>query len=134
VEVDALTTMGLDPVRFLVVPRVIAALLMTPLLTLFAMLVGLAGGALTMQSFSIPLVTFLKEVDSAVTLTDFMAGFVKSFVFAITIAGVGCRRGLETAAGASAVGDAATRAVVSGIILLVVIDGVFAVIYFLIDI
>jgi len=133
-EVDALTTMGLDPVRFLVVPRVIAALLMTPLLTLFAMLVGLAGGALTMQSFSIPLVTFLKEVDSAVTPTDFMAGFVKSFVFAITIAGVGCLRGLETAAGASAVGDAATRAVVSGIILLVVIDGIFAVMYFLIDI
>ena len=57
---------------------------------------GLAGGALTMQSFSIPLVTFLKEVDSAVTLTDFLAGFVKSFVFAITIAGVGCLRGLET--------------------------------------
>ena len=133
-EVDALTTMGLDPVRFLVVPRVIAALLMTPLLTLFAMLVGLAGGALTMQSFSIPLVTFLKEVDSAVTTTDFFAGFVKSFVFAITIAGVGCLRGLQTAAGASAVGDSATRAVVSGIILLVVIDGVFAVIYFLIDI
>ena len=104
-EVDALTTMGLDPVRFLVVPRIIAALLMTPLLTLFAMLVGLAGGALTMQSFAIPLVTFLKEVDSAVTPTDFMAGFVKSFVFAILIAGVGCLRGLETAAGASAVGD-----------------------------
>jgi phospholipid/cholesterol/gamma-HCH transport system permease protein len=133
-EVDALTTMGLDPVRFLVVPRIIAALLMTPLLTLFAMLVGLAGGALTMQSFSIPLVTFLKEVDSAVTPTDFMAGFVKSFVFAILIAGVGCLRGLETAAGASAVGDSATRAVVSGIILLVIVDGIFAVIYFVLDI
>jgi phospholipid/cholesterol/gamma-HCH transport system permease protein len=133
-EVDALTTMGLDPVRFLVVPRVIAALLMTPLLTLFAMLVGLAGGALTMQSFSIPLVTFLKEVDSAVTPTDFMAGFVKSFVFAVLIAGVGCLRGLQTAAGASAVGDSATRAVVSGIILLVVVDGIFAVVYFLLDI
>jgi phospholipid/cholesterol/gamma-HCH transport system permease protein len=133
-EVDALTTMGLDPVRFLVVPRVLATLLMTPLLTLFSMLIGFAGGALTMQSFSVPLVTFLKEVDSAVTPTDFLAGFVKSFVFAVLVAGVGCMRGLQTAAGASAVGDSATRAVVSGIILLVVVDGVFAVVYFLLDI
>ncbi len=133
-EVDALTTMGLDPVRFLVTPRIIAALLMTPLLTLFANLVALAGGALTMQTFSIPLVTFFKELDSAVDLTDFMAGWVKSFVFALLIAGVGCLRGLQTAAGASAVGDSATRAVVSGIILLVVVDGIFAVVYFVLDI
>jgi phospholipid/cholesterol/gamma-HCH transport system permease protein len=92
------------------------------------------GGALTMQSFSVPLVTFLKEVDSAVTPTDFMAGFVKAFVFAVLVAGVGCLRGLQTAAGASAVGDSATRAVVSGIILLVVVDGIFAVVYFVLDI
>ncbi len=133
-EVDALTTMGLDPVRFLVTPRVIAALLMTPLLTLFANLVAIMGGALTMQTFNIPIVTFMKELDSAVNFPDFMAGWVKSFVFAILIAGVGCLRGLQTAAGASAVGDSATRAVVSGIVLLVVVDGLFAVIYFVLDI
>jgi len=133
-EVDALTTMGLDPVRFLVTPRIIAALLMTPLLTLFADLVSLIGGAMTLQSFSIPWVTFVHEVEGIVDFSDFMAGFVKSFVFAILIAGIGCLRGLQTAAGASAVGDAATRAVVSGIILLVVVDGVFAVIYFVLDI
>jgi phospholipid/cholesterol/gamma-HCH transport system permease protein len=121
-EVDALQTMGLSPVRFLVTPRIIAAVLMTPLLVLFSDLVGMVGGALTMQSFSIPIVTFLKEIDSAVTMTDFLAGFVKSFVFAVLIAGIGCLRGLQTRAGASAVGDAATRAVVTGIILLVV-DG-----------
>ena len=107
---------------------------MTPLLVLFSDLVGLLGGALTMQSFSIPLVTFLKEVDSAVTMTDFLAGFVKSFVFAVLVAGIGCLRGLQTKAGASAVGDAATRAVVSGIILLVVVDGLFAVAYYLLDV
>ena len=133
-EVDALTTMGVDPVRFLVTPRIIAALLMTPLLTLFANLVALLGGALTMQTFSIPLVTFFKELDSAVDLTDFMAGWVKSFVFAFLIAAVGCLRGLQTSAGASAVGDSATRAVVSGIILLVIVDGIFAVAYFVLDI
>jgi len=133
-EVDALTTMGLSPVRFLVTPRIIAALLMTPLLTLFANLVGLLGGALTMQSFSIPFVTFLKEVDTAVNLTDFLAGFVKSFVFAVLVAGIGCLRGLQTKAGASAVGDSATSAVVSGIILLVVVDGIFAVAYYMLGI
>ena len=133
-EVDAMTTMGLNPVRFLVTPRIIAAVLMTPLLTLFSDLVGLVGGALTMQSFSIPFVTFLNEVDSAVKMTDFLAGFVKSFVFAVLVAGIGCLRGLQTKAGASAVGDSATRAVVSGIILLVVVDGLFAVAYYLLDI
>ena len=133
-EVDALTTMGISPIRFLVTPRIIAALLMTPLLTLFSDLVGLVGGALTMQSFAIPFVTFLAEVDSAVTLTDFLAGFVKSFVFALLVAGIGCLRGLQTKAGASAVGDSATRAVVSGIILLVVVDGLFAVAYYLLDV
>jgi phospholipid/cholesterol/gamma-HCH transport system permease protein len=133
-EVDALTTMGLSPVRFLVTPRIIAAVLMTPLLTLFSDLVGMIGGALTMQSFSIPIVTFLKEIDSAVTLTDFLAGFIKSFVFAVLVAGIGCLRGLQTRAGASAVGDSATRAVVTGIILLVVVDGIFAVAYYLLNI
>ena len=98
-EIDALTTMGLDPVRFLVAPRIIAAVLMTPLLTIFSDVVGLLGGALTMQTFAIPFTTFFKEVDSAVTLTDFLAGFVKSFVFAILVAGIGCLRGLQTAAG-----------------------------------
>ena len=133
-EIDALTTMGLDPVRFLVTTRIIAALLMTPLLTIFSVLVGLLGGAFTMLSFSIPFVTFVNEVEGIVDFSDFMAGFVKSFVFAILIAGIGCLRGLQTSAGASAVGDAATRAVVSGIVLIVVVDGVFAFMYFLLDI
>jgi phospholipid/cholesterol/gamma-HCH transport system permease protein len=133
-EIDALTTMGLDPVKFLVTTRVIAAVLMIPLLTIFADLVGLLGGALTMQSFGIPFVTFVQEIDSRVRFQDFMVGWVKSFVFALLIAGIGCLRGLQTGAGASAVGDAATRAVVSGIVLIVIVDGVFAVLYFLLDI
>jgi phospholipid/cholesterol/gamma-HCH transport system permease protein len=133
-ELDALTTMGLDPVRFLVTPRVIAAVLMTPLLTLFADLISLAGGAITLTTFSIPYVTFIHEVEGFVDVSDFMAGFVKSFVFAILIAGIGCLRGLQTTAGASAVGDAATRAVVSGIVLLVAVDGLFAVVYYVLDI
>ncbi len=75
-EIDALTTMGLDPVRFLVTTRVIAAVLMTPLLSLFAMLVGMFGGAFTMRSFGVPFITFVKEVDSIVNFQDFMVGWV----------------------------------------------------------
>jgi phospholipid/cholesterol/gamma-HCH transport system permease protein len=87
-----------------------------------------------MQTFGIPFVAFFHEADRAVALSDFLAGFVKSFFFAMIVAGIGCLRGLQTAAGASAVGDSATRAVVSSIIMLVVIDGLFALAYYLLDI
>ncbi len=133
-ELNALTTMGLDPVRFLVVTRIIAAVLMVPLLTLFADMIGVLGGALTMISFNIPILTFLREVDSLVDVKDLFAGLAKTPVFAILIAGIGCLRGLQTQSGASAVGISATRAVVSGIVLLVAVDGVYAFIYYLLDI
>jgi phospholipid/cholesterol/gamma-HCH transport system permease protein len=128
-EIDALTTMGLDPVRFLAVTRVIASLVMTPLLTIFANLFGLIGGAVVFLSLGFPLVTYNNQVLSAVTSTDFLGGLVKAFVFGILIAGIGCLSGLQTKAGASAVGQSATRAVVSGIILIIVTDGVFSVAY-----
>jgi phospholipid/cholesterol/gamma-HCH transport system permease protein len=133
-ELNALTTMGLDPVRFLVVTRIIAAVLMMPLLTLFADMIGVLGGALTMISFNIPILTYLREVDSLVDMKDLWAGLAKTPVFALLIAGVGCLRGLQTQTGASAVGISTTRAVVSGIILLVVVDGIYAFIYYLMDI
>jgi phospholipid/cholesterol/gamma-HCH transport system permease protein len=133
-ELNALTTMGLDPVRFLVVTRIIAALLMMPLLVIFADLIGIMGGALTMVSFNIPISAFLHQVDSLVDVKDLLAGLAKAPVFAILIAGIGCLRGLQTQTGASAVGISATRAVVSGIILLVVVDGIYAFVYYLLDI
>jgi phospholipid/cholesterol/gamma-HCH transport system permease protein len=133
-ELNALTTMGLDPVRFLVVPRIVAAVLMMPLLVIFADLIGILGGALTMVSFNIPISAFLHEVDSLVDVKDLLAGLAKAPVFAILIAGIGCLRGLQTQTGASAVGISATRAVVSGIILLVVVDGIYAFVYYLLNI
>lgn len=133
-ELNALTTMGLDPVRFLVVTRILAALLMMPLLTLFADFIGILGGALTMITFNIPIVSFLHEVDSLVDVKDLLAGLAKTPVFAILIAGVGCLRGLQTQTGASAVGISATRAVVSSIVLLVIVDGIYAFVYYLLDI
>jgi phospholipid/cholesterol/gamma-HCH transport system permease protein len=128
-EIDALRTMGLEPVRFLVVPRVIAAVAMIPVLTVFANLFGLMGGAIVMRSLGYPLVTYVNQVLSAVTVGDLMGGLLKSFVYGIVVAAVGCLRGLETKTGASAVGQSTTSAVVSGIVLIAIVDGLFAVVF-----
>jgi phospholipid/cholesterol/gamma-HCH transport system permease protein len=129
-EIDALTTMGLEPVRFLVVPRVVAAVSMTPILSVFANLFGLIGGALVMVSLGFPLVTYINQILSAVTVGDFLGGMVKSFVYGIVVAGIGCLRGLQTTADASGVGQSTTSAVVSGIVLIAIVDGIFAVVYY----
>lgn len=129
-EIDALKTMGLEPVRFLVVPRVLATVFMTPLLTVFADLVGLMGGAVVLLSLGFPLITFLNQVQLAVGYGDLLGGLAKSFVFGILVAAIGCVRGLQTQTGATAVGESTTRAVVSGIILIVIADGVFSVVYY----
>jgi phospholipid/cholesterol/gamma-HCH transport system permease protein len=129
-EIDALKTMGLDPVRFLVVTRVIAAVVMTPLLTIFADLLGLMGGSVVVLSLGFPLITFFRQVQWAVGYGDFIGGLVKAFVFGILVAAIGCLRGLQTESGPSAVGLSTTNAVVSGIILIVIADGVFSVIYY----
>jgi phospholipid/cholesterol/gamma-HCH transport system permease protein len=133
-EIDALKTMGLDPVRFLVVTRVIAAVVMTPLLTVFADLMGLIGGAVVMRSFGIPLVTFYHQVQYQVTYGSFVGGLVKAFVFGILVAAIGCLRGLQTTTGASAVGESTTRAVVSGIVLIVITDGIFSVVFYYLNV
>ncbi|WP_447987119.1 MlaE family lipid ABC transporter permease subunit [Nitrospira sp. Nam74] len=127
-EFDALITMGLQPVRFLVLPRVMAAVAMTPLLTVFANLFGLIGGAVVMQSMGFPLVTYINQIQSAVQMKDFLLGLFKSLVYGVVVAAIGCLRGLETTTGASAVGQSTTSAVVSGIILIAIVDGVFAVV------
>jgi phospholipid/cholesterol/gamma-HCH transport system permease protein len=129
-EIDALTTMGLEPVRFLVVPRVLAAVTMTPLLAMFANLFGLIGGAVVMRSLGFPLVTYVNQILSALTVGDLLGGLFKSLVYGIVVAGIGCLRGLQTTTGASAVGQSATSAVVSGIVLIAIVDGGFAVVFY----
>lgn len=129
-EIDALTTMAMDPVQYLVLPRVIAAILIMPLLTMFNELFGLIGCGMVMASWNVPLETYIERIRAAATLTDFFSGLVKTFVFGALIAGLGCLRGLQTQTGPSAVGDSTTRAVVSSIIAIIVADGVFAVIYY----
>jgi phospholipid/cholesterol/gamma-HCH transport system permease protein len=129
-EIDALKTMGLEPVRFLVVPRVLAALVMTPLLTVFADLVGVMGGSVVLLSLGYPLITFFHQMQSAVSYGSPVGGLVKAFVFGILVAAVGCQRGLQTRTGPTAVGESTTSAVVSGIILIVITDGIFSVIFY----
>ena len=133
-EIDALTTMGIDPVRFLVIPRIIAAVFVTPLLTMFNNLFGLIGCGLVMVGIGFAPITFINQIQQAADLTDLVSGLVKTFVFGALIAGIGCFNGLRTGTGASAVGDSATRAVVTSIIAIVLVDGVFAVIFYFIGI
>ena len=129
-EISALKTMGLDPVRFLVVTRVLAAMAMTPLLTIFFNVAGLIGGAMVMLSLGYPLVSFVNQVKMSVTLGDLTGGLFKAMVFSLLVCAIGCQRGLCTRGGASSVGEATTSAVVSGIILIALADGVFAVVFY----
>jgi phospholipid/cholesterol/gamma-HCH transport system permease protein len=126
-EVNAISTFGLDPIHFLVLPRLFAAMLVLPLLACIADVVGLFGGALVMTTFDVSLVQFFNQLLGAVSMSDFLSGIVKAVVFGLTIAAVGCQRGLATGAGATSVGLSATSAVVTSIVLIVVIDGMFAV-------
>ena len=132
-EVAALTTMGLDPVRFLAVPRVLAGITVTPLLTIYSMAAGIAGGLVVMMLIDFPLSTLMNQLSGALKLHDIAAGLIKSFFFGAVVAGVGCLRGLRTGAGPAAVGDATTRSVVTSIFLIVVLDALFAVVYYNID-
>ena len=129
-EIDALTTMGLDPVRFLVVVRIFAAMIITPALTVFADLVGIIGGSIPLVSMGYPVVRYYNKMMQTVDYLDFSTGLFKAFVFGVLIAGVGCLRGLETKTGASAVGVSTTSAVVSSIILIVIFDGIFSVLFY----
>lgn len=129
-EVNALVTMGLDPIAFLVTPRIIAAMLMTPLLAIFADIVGVIGGLVVVMALGHPPIVYYNQVVATVKWDDFVGGLIKCFVFGLLIAVSGCLRGLETGSGPSSVGDSTTKAVVTGIILITVVDGLFAVIYY----
>ncbi len=129
-EIDAMTTMGLDPVRFLVVTRVLAILIMMPLLTIFSNLLGIMGGSVVLLSLGYPLATYIDRIIYSADYIDLLGGLLKSLAFGLIVAGIGCSRGLQTKTGASAVGVSTTKAVVSGFILIIITDGIFSVVYF----
>jgi phospholipid/cholesterol/gamma-HCH transport system permease protein len=129
-EIDALTTMGVSPIEFLVLPRVIALLIMMPLLCIYSDFVGILGGAAVGAGMlGITMNSFLQETIHALTLGGVIGGVVKATVYGVIVAVAGCLRGIQCGNSSSAVGDAATAAVVTGIVYIVVACGIFAVIF-----
>ncbi|MBV8723952.1 MAG: ABC transporter permease [Candidatus Eremiobacteraeota bacterium] len=118
-QIEALRSMGVEPPRFLVVPRLLALLLMLPLLTIFADVVSIAGGAWIAQTYAhIPYDSFVSSIRESIDFSDVVKGLVKSVVFAAIIALVGAYQGLSTRGGAAGVGRSTTFAVVLAIILI----------------
>lgn len=128
-EIDALKTMGISPMEFLVLPRMLALIMMLPLLCLYADFMGILGGALvTTTVFDVSLIQYFNQIRKAVDVADFSIGLFKSLVFAVLIATAGCMRGMQCGRSASAVGDAATAAVVNSIVYIVVADSIITLI------
>jgi phospholipid/cholesterol/gamma-HCH transport system permease protein len=128
-EIDALSTMGISPMEFLVLPRMVALILMMPLLTVYADFVGILGGAVVGTAMlGLGSTEYFEQTRAAVSLSSFFVGVSKGVVFGVVVALVGCLRGMQSGRSAAAVGLAATSAVVTSIVLIIVMDGVFAVI------
>ena len=125
-ELDALRVMGLPPVRFLVMPRVAAAVFAMPILTIAGELAGLVGGAIVLNMMAVPPPVFWSHVISTSTVFMILFGLAKSALFGFLVALIGCYCGINTGSSADAVGVSATKAVVGGIIAIAVADGLVA--------
>jgi phospholipid/cholesterol/gamma-HCH transport system permease protein len=129
-EIDALETLGVSPVDFLVMPRIVALFLMMPLLALYSNCLGILGGLTISRSLlDIPASLYWSETKSIVDLSDINTGLLKAATFGILIGVSGCLRGLQADRSAAGVGQAATSAVVTGILLIVVADSIYAVVF-----
>lgn len=129
-EVDALETLGIPPVNFLVLPRLVALVAMMPLLALYANGVGILGGmAVSASVLEIPPAAYWIETQSIIDLSDISSGLLKSLAFGVLIGLAGCLRGLQAERSAAGVGRAATSAVVTSILLIIVADALFAVVF-----
>src|SRR6202050_482631 len=133
-EIDALQTMAISPIQFLVTPKFLAMIVMLPCLTIWANSMGILGGAL----FGVAQADFtwgryIRTSVDALFMRDIVTGLIKSVMFGMTITAVGCLEGLNTGAGAEQVGKSTTRAVVMSIFLVVVVDLVFTLLFFFIE-
>jgi len=129
-EVDALVTMGFDPTQFLAVPKVLAAMVAVPILTLYSDVFGIGGGLVVgVLGLDLTVYTYVQETMKVISVTSIFKSLLKSVVFAVLISGIGCQRGFQVRGGAQAVGSATTSAVVAGIFLIVVTDSAFAVLF-----
>ena len=129
-EVDALTTLGMDPIDFLVTPRVIALIIMLPMLTLYSSLMGILGGTFVgLSMLDVSIVQYATQTVNSVGLNSLLGGLFKSVVYGSLVAIAGCQQGLACGNSAMAVGESTTRAVVMGIVMIVVSASVLTVIY-----
>jgi phospholipid/cholesterol/gamma-HCH transport system permease protein len=131
-EIDALQMLGFDPIRFLVMPRMLALMLAMPLLTLIADAVGIFGGLLVgIVELDLTVVAYAVETQQAVDVMDLLTGVIKSVVFALAISLIACQQGLATSGGASGVGRRTTASVVSILFTLILIDAAFTVAFYI---
>jgi phospholipid/cholesterol/gamma-HCH transport system permease protein len=130
-ELDALKTMALDPVAFLVTPKLIAMAIMMPCLAIWADLMGVLGGALFgVNGAGFTLASYMQATRESLVLRDVTTGLIKSLVFGIVITAVGCYEGFSTGSGAEDVGRATTSAVVISILLVILIDLAFTYLFY----
>jgi phospholipid/cholesterol/gamma-HCH transport system permease protein len=130
-EIDALETMALEPVPFLVAPKFLAMMLMVPCLTTWADLMGvLGGGSFGVTSAGFTWTTYIRATLNAIELRDILLGLVKAFMFGVVITAVGCQEGFSTGLGSEEVGRSTTSAVVKSIFLVVAVDLVFTAIFY----
>jgi phospholipid/cholesterol/gamma-HCH transport system permease protein len=129
-EIDAVQTMGISPVEFLVLPRMLGLILMMPLLTVYADMVGILGGAVVgVGMLKVGFLPYWNRTWVAVDLADFAVGLISASVFGVLVAIAGCLRGMQSGRSSAAVGLAATSAVVTGIVFIIAADAVLTVIY-----
>ncbi len=127
-EVNALVTMGFEPIRFLAVPKVLAAMLVVPILTIYADFFAILGGLIVgVTGLDLTAFTYIQQTKASIRVFDFATSLVKAVVFAMLIAGIGCQRGFQVRGGAEGVGQSTTSAVVSAIFLIIVADSAFAI-------
>jgi phospholipid/cholesterol/gamma-HCH transport system permease protein len=127
-EVNALVTMGFDPTRFLAVPKVIAAMIVVPILTVYSDLFAILGGLIVgVTGLDLTFYTYIQQTKASISIFDFVTSLIKSVVFAVLISGIGCQRGFQVKGGAEGVGMSTTSAVVSAIFLIILFDSAFAI-------
>lgn len=128
-EIDAIRTLGISPIEFLVVPRMLALVLVMPMLCLYSDVLGILGGALVALGMDVSWTQFVIQTREAVTMTHIATGLVKSVVFGLLIAVAGCRAGIRCGRSSEAVGQATTTAVVTAIVYLIIADAAFNILY-----
>ncbi|MGB1141160.1 MAG: ABC transporter permease [Halioglobus sp.] len=128
-EIDAIKTMGISPMEFLVMPRMLALIVIMPLLTIYANLLGIVGGGLVAGGMGIAPIQYITQGQGVVTGAHIAVGLIKAVVFAVLIAIAGCRAGINSGRSSAAVGEAATEAVVTAIVYLIVADAAINILF-----